>query len=174
MMERSIDAGKKQLSFWKQCRYLRCLLLENFGGLDPLEGGFILPYVFDMEHGNRRLCRRKDLTELYRLLLCENSEIAATIKSLLSHPETTIPPLSFELVDHCFSITELNAAQAVGCHAPCMHLNELAHQCWVQLKYFIELLGVWKTVSEEVKSSTVARLSLLVPGTTEADWLSKL
>ena len=174
MMGRLINAGKKQSSFMKQCQYLRCLLLEEFGGLDPLRGGSIAAYIFDMKHGNRRLCRRKDLTELYRSLLCQSREVAATIKSLLPHSEATISPLSIGLVEHCNSITELNVAHAFECHAPCMQLNELAHQCFVLVKQLVELLGVCKTVSEEVKGNTVARLSLLVPGTTEADWLSRL
>lgn len=173
-MERLINVGKKQFSFWKQCQYLRCLLLEEFGGLEPLEGGSFASYVFDMKHGNRRLCRRKDLTELYRSLLCQIREVAATIKRLLPHSEATISPLSLELVDHCNLITEESLAEAVEYHAPCMQLNELAHQCFVLLKQLIELFGAWKTVSEEVKSNTVARLALLVPGTTEAGWLSKM
>ena len=174
MVKRLMNSAKDSFieahAYSIQCRYLRKILLKAYKGVDPLGGGFLPAYVFDMQHGNRRLIKRLDLSELYRCLLLDSKGIAMTAKGLLAHSEAASPQ-SIELVGHYVSLTVYNIEFAADCEAPNMSANELAHQCFCIINHLMELLEILGELTSEVSKSTLASLVALVPRTMEADWL---
>ena len=150
-----------------QSRILRQYLLTAFGGMDPLEGGSLSLYVFDLKNGSRRLFRRKDLTELYRLLLLECNRFAMAAGDLFVPSEA-----SYELIgplEKYILLRPLDIQCATTVFAPCMTVVELCNRNLAVFNDLMELFEVLEELSTEAEKSSLAMSYSRVPETTEAD-----